>query len=320
VSEWQSYHHVAVLRDELVEAIGPGLDVVAVAVDCTLGGGAHSEAVLKRHPRARLIGLDRDPEAIAAASKRLAEYSDRAHFFNARFSELGRVLSEVGVEEVGAVFYDLGVSSYQLDDPSRGFGFRGGGSLDMRMDLSGPLRAEDVVNSYSLDELSGVLSRYGEERFARRISKAVVRRRRSRPFTTAQDLADVVKEAIPAATRRTGGHPARRTFQALRIEVNAELEELETSLPQAIEALSAGGRLAVISYHSLEDRIVKHAFREAAKGCTCPRDLPVCVCGKEAVIKIITKKPVVPTAEEVERNPRARSARMRVAFKTAEAA
>lgn len=318
MSRWE--FHEPVLTEELVSAVGPGLETVSLAVDCTVGGGGHALAVLEAHPEAGLIGIDRDPKALEKTIERLERFGERVRVIRGRFSALEQVLSEVEVEAVGAVYYDLGVSSHQLDERERGFGFRGSHPLDMRMDPSDPLRAEDIVNSYSAEELADVLSRYGEERFARRISEAVVSRRRSRPFRSAEDLAEVVKDAIPAATRRTGGHPARRTFQALRIEVNAELAELQASLPQAIEALSPGGRLAAISYHSLEDRIVKAAMKQASKGCTCPRDLPVCACGKKADLRMMSGKSTRPSDQEIEANPRSRSARMRVGVKLGEAA
>lgn len=264
-------------------------------------------------PGATLVGLDRDPEALAAAAQRLAPFGGRVVLVHRRFGELAEALASVGARDVRAVLYDLGVSSPHLDQPGRGFGYRSGGPLDMRMDPAQALTAADVVNGYAEAELASVLTRWGEERFARRIARAVVRRRAERPFVTTTDLADVVRDAIPAATRRTGPHPARRTFQALRIEVNDELGELEASLPQAIEALEPAGRIAVISYHSLEDRIVKRTFAEAAAACRCPRDLPVCVCGAEATLRVVTRRPLRPGPDELERNPRAASAMLRVA-------
>src|SRR5438445_973128 len=284
------FEHVPVLAGEVVAVLLPGIPVPAAApteapapggvfVDCTVGGGGHAEALLAASPHVALVGLDRDPDALEAAGRRLAPFSGRVTLLHRRFGELAPALEEVGSGKVRGILYDLGVSSPHLDRADRGFGFRSDGPLDMRMDPAQPLTAADVVNGYPLAELASVLSRWGEERFARRIAAAIVRRRGQRPFERTTDLAEVVKEAIPAATRRTGPHPARRTFQALRIEVNDELGELEASLPQAIEALEPGGRVAVISYHSLEDRLVKRTFADAAAGCRCPRDLPVGVCG-----------------------------------------
>jgi 16S rRNA (cytosine1402-N4)-methyltransferase len=309
------FHHVPVLAAEVVRELMPGLAGFpeGTLVDCTLGGGGHAEALLAAAPGASLVGLDRDPQALAAAQRRLAPFGDRVTLVHRRFGELSTVLAEVGTREVRGVLYDLGVSSPHLDEPARGFGFRSGGPLDMRMDPAQALTAADVVNGYTEAALASVLSRWGEERFARRIAAAIARRRVQRPFTDTADLAEVVKEAVPAATRRTGPHPARRSFQALRIEVNDELRELEGSLPQAIEAVRPGGRVAVISYHSLEDRIVKRTFAEAAAGCRCPRDLPICVCGAQARLRVVTRKPLRPSPVELEANPRSSSARLRVA-------
>ena len=309
------FEHVPVLTREVVDALMPAISgpPAGTVVDCTLGGGGHAEAVLSAAPGTSLVGFDRDPEALAAARRRLARFAGRVTFVGRRFSELAEGLEEVGAGDVRAILYDLGVSSPHLDRPDRGFGYRSGGPLDMRMDPTQALTAADVVNGYPEAELASVLFRWGEERFARRVARSIVRRRAQRPFETTTDLAEVVREAIPAATRRTGGHPARRTFQALRIEVNGEVGELQSSLPQAIDALQPGGRLAVISYHSLEDRIVKRTFAAEANGCTCPRDLPVCVCGAEARLRLITRRPIRPGPEEVEANPRSASAVLRVA-------
>lgn len=309
------FHHVPVLATEVVRELMPALEAVpeGTLVDCTVGGGGHAEALLAAAPGASLVGLDRDPEALAAAARRLARFGDRVILAHRRFGELAAVLAEVGARDVRGILYDLGVSSPHLDQPARGFGFRSGGPLDMRMDPAQALTAADVVNGYPEAALASVLSRWGEERFARRIAGAIARRRVQRPFADTEDLAEVVKDAIPAATRRTGPHPARRTFQALRIEVNNELGELQASLPQAIEALQPGGRVAVISYHSLEDRLVKRTFADASAGCRCPRDLPVCVCGAQATLRVVTRKPLRPTPDELEANPRASSALLRVA-------
>jgi 16S rRNA (cytosine1402-N4)-methyltransferase len=260
-----------------------------------------------------LIGLDRDDEALEAAAERLAPFGNRVRLVHRDFGQLAEVLEELDEEQLAGVLYDLGVSSPQLDRADRGFRYRGDAPLDMRMDRSQPFTAADVVNGYDERRLAGVIGRLGEERFAGRIARAIVRRRAERPFESTEDLAAVVRDAIPAATRRTGPHPARRTFQAIRIEVNGELDALAASLPAAIDALRPGGRVAVISYHSLEDRIVKRTFAEGAKGCTCPPDLPVCVCGRQAALRVLTRRPVRPAEQEIEDNPRADSARLRVA-------
>ena len=313
------FQHVPVLSPEVVALLTPAFDALpeGTLIDCTLGGGGHAEALLAAIPGSSLVGLDRDPQALAAAGRRLARFGDRVTLAHRRFGDLAAVLAEVGARDVRGILYDLGVSSPHLDHPDRGFGFRSRGPLDMRMDPTQTLTAADVVNGYTEAELASVLSRWGEERFARRIAGAIGRRRAQRPFTETTDLAEVVKDAIPAATRRTGPHPARRTFQALRIEVNDELGELQATLPQAIAALQPGGRVAAISYHSLEDRLVKRTFADAAAGCTCPRDLPVCVCGAQAELRVVTRKPIRPGPGELEANPRSSSAMLRVAERIA---
>ncbi|MCA1838968.1 MAG: 16S rRNA (cytosine(1402)-N(4))-methyltransferase RsmH [Actinobacteria bacterium] len=316
----EPFEHVPVLAEEVLAWLGPAVSDASAVVDCTLGGGGHAQLFLDMNSSVRVFGIDKDPEAISAAKAKLASYEDRFIAVKGDLAEVDRLLGEHGIEEVAAFIYDLGVSSPQLDRADRGFRFSGPAPLDMRMDPSSDLKAADVVNRYSEKDLIDIIFRYGEERFARRVAGAIVARRTRQPFTATDDLAEVVKAAIPAATRRTGPHPARRTFQAIRIEVNHELESLGASLPAAIAMLKAGGRIAVISYHSLEDRIVKRTFAQSAKGCTCPRDLPVCVCGHEADIKVLTSKPVRPSQDEVAANPRSDSARMRVARKMGKAA
>ena len=313
--EGEGFRHVPVLATEVVRALtGPqGAAAQGTFVDCTVGGGGHAEALLAAATAISLVGIDRDPAALAAARRRLERFGGRYRLLHRRFGQLAAVLEEVGARKVRGVLYDLGVSSPHLDDPGRGFSFRSEGPLDMRMDPTQALTAADVVNTSTEAELASLIARWGEERHARRIARAIVHRRARRPFASTTDLAEVVVGAIPAAARRSGPHPARRTFQALRIEVNDELKELEASLPQAIEALDPGGRIAVISYHSLEDRIVKRTFADGAAGCTCPRDLPVCVCGARARLRVITRRPIRPGPEELEANPRSSSARLRVA-------
>jgi 16S rRNA (cytosine1402-N4)-methyltransferase len=314
------FAHVPVLSRPALEWLAPALAGAGPLIDCTLGAGGHSEAFLTTLPGLVVIGIDRDRQALEAAERRLARFGERIRLVQANFSEIDSAARGEGYEQVGAVLYDLGVSSPQLDRADRGFGFRSGFPLDMRMDQTADLKAQDIVNNYSEDRLVDIIFRYGEEKFARRVARAIVLRREARPFEEASDLAEVVKTAIPAATRRTGPHPARRTFQALRIETNQELESLERSLVRALELVRVGGRVAVISYHSLEDRIAKQTFRAAAEGCTCPKDLPVCVCGRTPLVKVLTNRPVRPDGEEIARNPRSDSARMRVAEKIREAA
>jgi len=309
------FEHVPVLPAEAVEWLTPALSDSGPLVDCTVGGGGHAEAFLQALPELMVVGIDRDSEALEAAADRLRGFGDRVRFVKSNFADIADVLGELGYEQVGAFLYDLGVSSPQLGRAGRGFGYRPGFALDMRMDQSSARKASDIVNNYSETALNDIIFRYGEERFARRISRAIVKRRASEPFTDAGDLAEVVKAAIPAATRRTGPHPARRTFQALRIETNEELKSLETALGASVDLLRPGGRIAVMSYHSLEDRIVKRTFREAAQGCICPRDVPVCVCGHRARLKVLTPKAIRPSEQELAVNPRAGSARMRVATK-----
>lgn len=315
-----AFEHSPVLAREVVEWLSPALGPGLTVADCTLGGAGHAAALLEAVDGLRLIGLDRDEEAIEAATERLRPFGHRVRLVRRDFARLAEVLEELDAEPLAGILYDLGVSSPQLDHAERGFRYRGDAPLDMRMDRSQPLSAADVVNGYEERRLAGVIRRLGEERFAGRIARAIVRRRADRLFSSTEDLAAVVRDAIPAATRRTGPHPARRTFQAIRIEVNGELEALEATLPAAIGALRPGGRVAAIAYHSLEDRIVKRTFADAARGCRCPPDLPVCVCGREAVLRVLTKRPVRPGDEEVASNPRADSARLRVAERLGEAA
>jgi 16S rRNA (cytosine1402-N4)-methyltransferase len=314
------FRHVPVLSGPALEWLTPALSGGGPLVDCTLGAGGHSEAFLSALPDLVVIGIDRDRDALEAAERRLEPFGSRMRLVQTNFADIEQAARGEGYEQVGAILYDLGVSSPQLDRAERGFGFRSGFPLDMRMDQEADLKAQDIVNNYSEDRLVDIIFRYGEEKFARRIARAIVLRRAVKPFEEASDLAEVVKTAIPAATRRTGPHPARRTFQALRIETNAELESLERSLTTAVDLLRPGGRVAVISYHSLEDRIAKQMFRTAAEGCTCPKDMPICVCGKSPRVKVLTNRPVRPDEQETARNPRSDSARMRVAEKVREAA
>jgi 16S rRNA (cytosine1402-N4)-methyltransferase len=309
--------HEPVLAEPTVEILLPALARGGTVVDATLGRGGHARRILAAAPRARLVGIDRDPEALAAARAGLASQRERVRLVQADFGEIAAVLERLGAAPVRGILFDLGVSSPQLDAPERGFSYRARGPLDMRMDPAQSLAAEQVVNAYSERDLERVIRRYGEERFARRIASSIVR---ARPVATTEDLAQLVRDAIPAAARRSGGHPARRTFQAIRIEVNRELPALESALPAAVDALEAGGRVVVISYHSLEDRVVKRSFTEQARGCVCPPDFPVCRCAAHARLRLLTRRPVRPRAAEIASNPRSRAAKLRAAERLGERA
>ncbi|TFV53100.1 16S rRNA (cytosine(1402)-N(4))-methyltransferase RsmH [Geodermatophilus sp. DF01-2] len=314
--------HVPVLLERVTELLGPACSTEgAVLVDATLGLAGHSLALLRAHPGLRLVGLDRDPDARAEATRRLTDAgaADRVTVVPAVFDELPEVLDRLGVAEVQAVLFDLGVSSLQLDRPDRGFSYAADAPLDMRMDPSAPRTAADVVNTYSAGELSRVLRVYGEERFAARIAQAITREREREPFTRTGRLAELVRAAIPAASRRTGGHPAKRTFQALRIEVNDELGVLERALPAALDALAVGGRLAVITFHSLEDRIVKQTLAAGAADRT-PPGLPVPLPGLGPTLRLLTRGGEAASETEVAANPRAASARVRAAERIRRAA
>ncbi len=316
----ESARHVPVMRDRVLALLAPSLEGhEAVVVDCTLGLAGHAEALLAGHPMLRLVGLDRDRQAMALAERRLAPFAQRVTIVHAVFDELPAVLDRLGLDRVDGVLFDLGVSSLQLDEPERGFAYAYDAPLDMRMDPTRGPSAADIVNTYDAADLARVLREYGEERFARRIADAIVRARSTRPFTTTAPLAELVRGAIPAATRRSGGHPAKRTFQALRIEVNGELAALERALPAAIGALRVGGRVVVLSYHSLEDRIVKRTFAAAAT-VDVPPDLPVVPDSARPVLRLLTRGAQKPDEHEVAANPRAASARLRAAERIRDAA
>ena len=311
------YRHEPVMLEEVLRELDPKAgDVIC---DCTLGGAGHTvELARAQAPEGLSIGIDQDDMALAAATERMALEAPDARFLalKGNFSDLDDLLVEAEVPGVDCFLFDLGVSSPQLDIPARGFSYHEDAPLDMRMDPGNHTpNAAEVINTYNEADLTRVLRANGDEPHAARIARAIVRRREQAPIETTAQLAEIVKEAIPAAKRRSGGHPARKTFQALRIEVNHELEALERGLEAAIRWANPGGRIAVISYHSLEDRIVKHLFWEASRGCTCPPDLPVCVCGNVPILDVKTRRPLVASEEEVERNPRSRSAKMRVATK-----
>ena len=303
-----------VLANEVIERLLWRRD--GVYVDATVGGGGHARLLLEHAgPEARLVAIDQDPRALKAARKALSDRAAQVVFIHSNFVHLQRVLLERELVPVDGILFDLGVSSPQLDVAERGFSYRHDAPLDMRMDPTAEVTAADLIATLSEDELTKILLEYGEERWAKRIAKFIVEERRHRPITTTGHLVEIVKAAIPAGARRVGPHPARRTFQALRIAVNRELEVLEKALVDAVNVLRPGGRVAVISFHSLEDWIVKNIFGQLATGCNCPPDLPVCICGKQAELKILTCRPIVPTEREIAANPRARSAKLRVAEK-----
>ncbi|MBC7267034.1 MAG: 16S rRNA (cytosine(1402)-N(4))-methyltransferase RsmH [Coriobacteriia bacterium] len=313
------YRHTPVLLAEVTQHLS--LHDGSIVVDCTLGGAGHAtRAAQLIAPTGILVGIDKDDAALAAAHDALPLGQQTIILLKGDYGSLDDLLVEARIPYVDAFIFDLGVSSFQLDEAGRGFSYHRDAPLDMRMDAaSSQPTAADIVNSYNEEDLARIIHEYGEERWASRIAAFIVAARARHPITTTGELVDVVKAAIPAAARRAGGHPAKRTFQALRIEVNQELRSVERGLEAAIRWLVPGGRIAVISYHSLEDRIVKRVFAQASQGCVCPPGLPECRCGRVPVLRIVTKRPVVPRAEEVEANPRARSAKLRVAEKVAEA-
>ena len=307
------YTHKSVLLDECIEALDLRPD--GIYVDGTLGRAGHSREIAKHLTTGRLICIDRDIAAIEAAKERLAPWMDRVTLVHGNFADLAEELRELNLTGVDGMLFDLGVSSPQLDDASRGFSYMQDAPLDMRMDQDAPLTAYEVVNSWSYEELRRILFEYGEERYAPVIAKHIVRARETKPVETTLELVDIIKGAMPPAALREKQHPAKRSFQAISIAVNGELDALPPMLKAATEALNPGGRLAVITFHSLEDRIVKRAMQDMARGCTCPPEFPVCVCGKKPKLKVLTRKPIVSGEAELEENPRARSAKLRVAEK-----
>ncbi len=307
------FHHVSVLLDECIHALNIKPD--GIYVDGTLGGAGHSSQIAKRLTTGRLIGIDRDPKALKAAGERLAPYADRVTLVHSNFSQIDRVLDDLGIEGVDGILLDLGVSSPQLDEAERGFSYMADAPLDMRMNSEDSLTAYDVVNTWPREELRRILYEYGEERYAPQIANAIERRRNDKPIATTLELVDVIRSAMPPQALREKQHPAKRSFQAIRIAVNDELGAVGRVMEVSIPKLNKGGRLAIITFHSLEDRIVKNGMAAAAKGCTCPPEFPVCVCGKKPKVKLISRKPIVSGEEELERNPRARSAKLRVCEK-----
>ena len=307
------FHHVSVLLDECIEGLNIKPD--GTYVDGTLGGAGHSSHIAAKLTTGRHIGIDRDPIALTAAGKRLEPYADRVTLVHSNFCEIKQVLSDLEIEGVDGILLDLGVSSPQLDDGERGFSYMVDAPLDMRMNNEDSLSAHTVVNSWPYEELKRILYEYGEERYAPKIASAICKRREEKPIETTLELVDIIRGAMPPAALREKQHPAKRSFQAIRIAVNDELGSVEKVMRDAIPCLNKGGRLAVITFHSLEDRIVKTAMAAASKGCTCPPNFPVCVCGKKPQVKLITRKPIVSGEEELERNPRARSAKLRICEK-----
>lgn len=307
------FSHRSVLLQEAVDALAIRKD--GIYVDGTAGGGGHSFAIASQLDTGLLIAVDQDEAAIKAASARLAPLGERARVVRSNFSQLGQVLDDCGIEQIDGLLLDLGVSSHQLDEADRGFAYQSDAPLDMRMDRRAPRTARDVVNTYSEEELKRILFTYGEERYSARIAARIVGARERAPIETTGELADIIKSAIPAAAREGGHHPAKRSFQAIRIEVNGELDVIVPAIEAAVSRMRSGGRIAIITFHSLEDRIVKQTFASMAAGCTCPRDLPICVCGKKPLVRVVSRKPILPGKEELEENPRARSAKLRVAEK-----
>ena len=308
-----NFHHISVLLWECIEGLSIKPD--GIYVDGTLGGAGHSSEIVKRLDTGRHIGIDRDPVALKAAGERLAPYADKVTLVHSNFCEIKQVLDDLDIEGVDGILLDLGVSSPQLDDGARGFSYMADAPLDMRMNNEDPLTAHDVVNTWPYEELKRILYDYGEERYAPQIASAICRRREAKLIESTLELVDVIRSAMPPAALREKQHPAKRSFQAIRIAVNDELGSVEKVMRDAIPKLNKGGRLAVITFHSLEDRIVKNAMVAASKGCTCPPSFPVCVCGKKPQVKLITRKPIVSGDEELAVNPRARSAKLRICEK-----
>lgn len=310
-----NFEHVSVLLNECIEGLNIKAD--GVYVDCTLGGGGHSSQIVKRlSDKGMLIGIDQDSNAIAAASERLKDYKN-VKYVHDNFSNIENIIEslDLGQESVDGFLLDLGVSSHQLDEAERGFSYNHDAPLDMRMDIRSPLSAYKVVNEYSMDELNRIIREYGEERWAKRIAQFIVQEREIKPIETTFELVSVIKKAVPKGARADGPHPAKRTFQAIRIEVNNELGILEDTINSMVDILKSGGRICIITFHSLEDRIVKNVFRNLENPCTCPRDFPICVCGKKPKVKVITRKPIAPSKEELEVNHRSRSAKLRIVEK-----
>ncbi|MGB3367373.1 MAG: 16S rRNA (cytosine(1402)-N(4))-methyltransferase RsmH [Acidaminobacteraceae bacterium] len=307
------FEHVSVLLNETVDGLNIKAD--GIYVDGTLGGGGHSELVLSRLTTGKLIGIDQDKDALAAAGEKLKKYEDKLILVHSNFSNILDVLEELGIDKIDGMMMDLGVSSYQLDEATRGFSYMHDGALDMRMDRSCDFTAYDVVNDYSEADLHRIIKDYGEDNWAKRIAKFIVEMRAEKPIETTYELVDIIKKAIPSKARRDGPHPAKRTFQAIRIEVNNELGIIADTIKDIETVLNPGGRISIITFHSLEDRLVKRTYKDLNAGCICPSEFPICVCDNKPKLKIITRKPIISPEDELEANPRARSAKLRVAEK-----
>ena len=308
------FSHKSVLLEECIRALAIRPD--GIYVDGTAGGAGHSAVIAsKLSGSGRLLALDQDETAVTVATERLSVYGERARVIRSNFCDLDAVCKSLEIEHIDGLLLDLGVSSYQLDTAERGFSYQADAPLDMRMDIRNPLTAKTVVNEYSEDRIRKILFEYGEERFSSRIAANIIRERERAPIETTGELVEIIKRSIPSASRDGGHHPAKRSFQALRIEVNAELDVIAPAIRSAVRLLNPGGRIAIITFHSLEDRIVKQTFANLAEGCTCPKDFPVCVCGKRPEVKVISKKPILPSQQELEENPRSRSAKLRIAEK-----
>ena len=305
------FKHVSVLLKETIDGLNINPD--GIYVDGTLGGGGHAYEVCKHlSSKGRLIGIDQDSEALEAARERLSEFEDKVTMVRSNYCEIDTILKDLDIDKVDGIVLDLGVSSYQLDNLERGFSYKADAPLDMRMDTRQMITASDVVNDYSENELYRIIRDYGEDRFAKNIAKHIVMARKKKPLTTTGELSEIVKESIPMKFQAKGGHPAKKTFQAIRIEVNNELKVLKDSIDTMIEHLNPGGRICIITFHSLEDRIVKTKFRENENPCICPPNFPVCVCGKVSKGKVITRKPIIPSEEEIVNNKRAKSSKLRI--------
>ena len=307
------FSHISVLFDEVIES----LDIKSggIYADGTLGGGGHTEGILLSDSTVSVIGTDRDKDALAAAGKRLERFGGRFTGVYSNFSEIKSVLDGLGIDGLDGAVLDLGVSSYQLDEAERGFSYMHDAPLDMRMDRTSPVSAYDIVNNYTKEHLTDIFYKYGEEKWSKRIAEFIENSRKDKPVETTGELVKIITDAVPKAARADGGHPAKRVFQAIRIEVNGELKILEGAIRDFCSCLKPGGRLAIITFHSLEDRIVKNTFRELSTGCTCPKEFPVCVCGHKAEAELLFRKPLLPSKEEQERNPRSKSAKLRVLVK-----
>lgn len=304
------FKHISVLLEESVKYLRA--EEGGIYADGTLGGGGHSHRILSQSDSSRLLGIDRDIEAIGAARERLREFGDRVIYVNRNFCEIKSILEDEGIDKIDGAVIDLGVSSYQLDNAERGFSYMHDAPLDMRMDRRNTLSAYEIVNSYSAEDLTKIFYEYGEEKWSKRIAEFIIEKRKDKPVETTFELVDIIKAAIPKSARLEGGHPAKRVFQAIRIEVNGELKILENALRDFASSIRPGGRLAVITFHSLEDRMVKKTFASLAQGCECPKEFPICVCGKKPAAKVLTRKPILPSQNELDENSRSKSAKLRV--------